>query len=173
MDTIGCEQEARTILSWVRNKGSEYRYGYPRVVEEKAAPEGWKFLGKGCYRSVWESPTGVAYKVGHYDYCDQQRSEAHALAAAWQKEPLDGCRLPRYSLFDLLNDSGEEEQVIAMELIKGETLFVWGRKRDGDEYIKARNLMRIIGSHYQIDDMHDENVMIDGDGTMVPIDFGL
>lgn len=55
---IGSEAEAREIFEAV---GDRWNIDY----DPQACPEGWTFLGSGGTRSVYLSPSGVAYKVCH------------------------------------------------------------------------------------------------------------
>lgn|SRR5512139_190494 len=164
MHSIGNYHDALTILHWVRGSGTEY--GIPTVVEHEEAPMGWEFVGRGSFRSVWLSPEGVAYKVDHSSgrWEGQCEIEIENLKAAWGKDALEGCRLPKFSEYEI---SGSET-VVAIELISGE---LFSRYR-GANYRLYRDLMRDLENHYDLIDLHNENVMIDEDGLMVPIDLG-
>lgn len=162
MHNIGNEHDAQTILHWVRDHSSEY--GIPSCVEDESAPHQWEFIGHGSYRSVWLSPEGVAYKVDHSSggWDGQCREEIDNLKAAWEKGAIDGTRLPKFSEY-----SFGDETVVAIELIRGSTL---------SEYMGNRlnyfDLMREVEKRYRLRDIHTENVMVDEDGILVPIDFG-
>lgn len=165
MHSIGNERDAQTILSWVRSHSGEY--GVPSCVESNEAPEGWKYVGMGSFRSVWCSPEGVAYKVEHSTtgWSYQSAHEVGNLKFAWEKDMPYGCRLPRFEEF-LVDD----ETVVAMELIKGVRLYDYGKTDGpfGDYY----DMMELIERRLRLTDMHDENVMVDEDGYLVPVDFG-
>lgn len=154
MESIGKEEEAETILTHVREIGLEY-----------LIPEGWERLGTGSYRSVWLSPSGVAYKVAHQrSYNTHQEVEVDALRRISGMEPPEGCRLPEFGVFRF-----EDETVVAMEAIKGVTLYDYR----GDDRDRFWELLDDIRRAFKVCDMHDENAMVDQDGILVPVDFGL
>ena len=161
MHAIGNEHDALTILHWVRDHSVEY--GKPYCVEQESAPYGWKFIGTGSFRSVWLSPEGVAYKVTHTDWDDQSVDEVNNLKRAWEREVPDRCRLPRFADFCL-----GDEIVVAVEFIKGRVLNEYRGEGKNGYY----SLMHEIEKYYKLYDMHDENVMVDEDGYLVPVDFG-
>lgn len=163
MHNIGNEHDALTILHWVRDHDCEY--GMPLCVEQESAPYQWDFVGHGSFRSVWLSPEGVAYKVDHGSgrWGGQCQEEIDNLKMAWKKGAIDGTRLPRFSEYNF-----GDEIVVAIELIKGSTL----SKYEGDSYHDYCDLARKVERHYQLGDIHTENVMVDEEGLLVPIDFG-
>jgi hypothetical protein len=163
MHSIGSERDAQTILEWVSSHRE--RYDAPTCTYSETAPEGWKYLGKGSFRSVWLSPEGVAYKVSHSveGWCSQQEEELVNLTRAWGRAPLDGCRLPQFHGYEV---SGEI--VVAIEAINGVRLWDYKGADRGALY----DLMDAIEKEYRLIDMHDENVMVDESGYLVPVDFG-
>ena len=161
MHNIGNFHDAQTILHWVRSH--EREYGIPLCALDAAAPLGWEYLGRGSFRSVWRSPEGVAYKVGHSSGYNQCGEEISNLGYAWREGAIDGVRLPRFDSFEV-----EGETVVAIEVIDGQTL---DRYR-GRERSRLWSLMRKIETTYQLWDMHDQNCMVDLDGYLVPVDFG-
>lgn len=166
MHGIGNYRDARTILEWVR--GHELEYGKPSCVEHEEAPLGWEFIATGSARSVWRSPEGIAYKVVHSTRWDTQNSdEVDHLREAWSKGAPEGCRLPKFSSFDV-----GDELVVVMEAINGSRLvdYVYEYGNDRDDYYDR---MSICETRFGLIDMHDENVVIDEDGLLVPVDFGL
>lgn len=162
MHNIGNEHDAQTILHWVRSHSSQY--GVPYCVEQESAPYQWEFVGHGSFRSVWLSPEGVAYKVDHSSgrWNGQCQEEIENLKAAWEKGTIDGTRLPKFTEYDLGDDI-----VVAIELIKGSTLSKYSG--DSRDYY---SLMREVERYYRLRDIHTENVMVDEEGLLVPIDFG-
>ena len=137
MHSIGNESDAQTILRWVRSHSGEY--GIPSCVEHNEAPEGWKYVGHGSFRSVWCSPEGVAYKVEHgtSGWSYQSETEVDNLKFAWEKGAPEGCRLPRFDEFVV-----DDTCVVAMELISGARLYDYG-KTDGPfgDYYKLLGLI--------------------------------
>ena len=172
MHNIGSREEAQEILDWVRS--FDRKYDRPTCIWDAEAPEGWGYLGSGAFRSVWLSPSGVAYKVEHRpDYDAQSSDELSKLRASWSLEPLEGCRLPKFQGYKV-----DDEPIVAIEAIKGSTLseHVYGDGYDqGPGYGVRRelySLLRKVEDYYRLWDMHDENAMVDEDGTLVPVDFG-
>lgn len=164
MHSIGNFHDAQTILQWVRSHPVEY--GRPSCVEDKSAPLGWEYVGKGSHRSVWRSPEGVVYKVGHHDGYNQCTEEITKLKEAWSIEAPEGVRLPRFNSFEV-----DGEVIPVMEAVEGTTLCRWSIK-NRDNRSKYRQLMRLVEQKFRLRDMHDENCMVDLDGYLVPIDFG-
>lgn len=164
MHAIGNEHDALTILHWVREHSREY--GMPWCVEHREAPLGWEFLGHGSFRSVWLSPEGVAYKVTHDDYDYQSTEEVSKLKIAWERGPVEGCRLPQFAAF-----YPNGEIVVAQERVVGCTLYEYGGRKSpsGLDYY---DILSEIEDAYRLDDMHDENAIVDEDGYLVPVDFG-
>jgi hypothetical protein len=165
MHSIGNFHDAQTILHWVRSH--PMKYGRPTCVMDEVAPDGWEFLGRGSYRSVWLSPEGVAYKVGHEHYNGNQcLDEISNLKNAWA-EPRrvpDGCRLPRFEGFSVNGDL-----VVAIEKINGVVLDSY-RGVDREKY---REIAQAVERAFRLWDMHGENCMVeDGTGHLVPVDFG-
>lgn len=162
MHNIGNIEDAETILHWVRS--SEYSYGLSSVVAEELAPEGWEYLGRGSFRSVWLSPEGVAYKVEHSDcYGCQSVIEVDNLTYAWSRQVPDGCRLPRFHGYRI-----GHEMVVAVERVSGKTLYE--TEAPGTE--RLYDLMHRLEKLFSLSDMHDENVMVDEDGILVLVDLG-
>ncbi len=162
MHEIGNYHDALTIRTWVRESGDDY---LPRCSLTREAPEGWTFMGRGSYRSVWRSPEGVAYKVSHNTrYHDQQGDEAKALKRAWEEiEPLEGCRVPKFNQFDV-----NDELILAVEAIDGTTLDEY----KGDDRDVYYEMLHALEQHYRVGDLHNENVMIDSGGQLVIVDLG-
>lgn len=171
MHSIGNAHEAQTIAKWVRSFKREC--GRPLCVIHAQAPEGWEFLAAGSFRSVWLSPSGIAYKVSHRDN-DQYQSEEEVihLGRAWSRGVPEGCRLPKFEKYITEDD----ELVVAIERIKGRTLYEHcyrggsGRcSPSGQDYY---DLLGEIKNDLRLNDLHDENAMVDEDGLLVPVDFG-
>lgn len=162
MHSIGNEQDATFILSWVRS--FEYEYGRPICVVDRKAPRGWNFLGNGISRSVWRSPGGVAYKVEHRSG-GQSEQEVRKMEELWDKGLPEGCRLPKFQAY-----YPDDEVVVAVEVIEGETLYHHGEREGpfGDYYELLWRLETTLG----LWDMHDDNAMVDQDGYLVPVDLG-
>lgn len=162
MHNIGNITEAGEILSWVRRYSHEY--GIPDCVRSESAPEGWAYVGHGSFRSVWRSPSGVAYKVNHTVEDCQNRDEVENLMEAWVRGVPEGCRLPRFDLFEV-----DEESVVAVELIRGKVL---RDCRDRASWDVLVSLLRQVERKFDLCDLHTDNAIVDEDGLLVVVDFG-
>lgn len=153
---VGNAQDAQFISDW--HQGERCRFS-------SSAPEGWKLLGAGCYRTVYASPSGVAYKVQGAQSGQTNVGEHKSLRRLhfFCKMPK-GTRLPRHTLYRI---DGSHE-VMAMEML-GKTL----RRYFGNDRQRYETLAREIASATRMWDMHYDNVMIDSStGELVPVDFG-
>lgn len=161
MHGIGSLEEAEFIVGYIERRSKDY--SGLRAEDGVGAPQGWEFLGAGCDRSVWGSPSGVAYKVPHNpDDQAQSENEISHLDWAWKLTPPEGCRIPQFDSF-WVNDI----LVVAMEVVRGECLYRI------DDNADLRRLARICQEVYGLRDLHTENVMLDTEGVLVPVDFGL
>lgn len=178
MTILGNSQDARLIYSWVHeSKKDPYAMGRG----SQGAPEGWKFLGYGSFRSAWLSPDGVVYKVEHYyptyggpDFTSDNSKE-YRNWLLWRKCELPArVRLPEVTLYE---NGGKP--VIAMECVRGDVLRKW---RGVDIY--NPNSWSTAFKFYQklmhaaedaldgMSDMHDENCMVDDEtGELVIVDL--
>lgn len=162
MTSIGNISDARMIHRWVNE--ADRKYGRSERAWQEEAPEGWEFLGSGCFRSVWRSPEGIAYKVQHGKGSSQSNEEEYDnLQRASRCEIPEGVRLPAASLYEV-----GEERVIAMEAISGSTLGYYG----GDDRWRYYSLMHACEAAFRLEDLHDENVKVDEGGYLVVVDFG-
>jgi len=169
MHDLGNHHDALTIYHWVRQHGS--KYGKPSCVEDEHAPEGWEFVGSGCARSVWLSPEGVAYKVGHNDWSErQQRGEVNNLTRAWEIGAPEGCRFPKFDSYDV-PDGDDVETVVAVEFIPGDLLIDYTTQNWNERDLLYERL-QICETRLRLADLHDENAVVDADGLLVPVDFG-
>lgn len=172
MGMVGNARDAQFIRDWCLNDRERDVYGY--VLNEQGAPEGWTHLGSGCYRDVYASPDGVAYKVeqyysdrGEYDGHQSNKSEADNLKRLYLTCRMpEGTRLPRFTFYAL-----DGRGVMAMELLTGGTLNRFNRfDGEGERYWKLRSkLLNALG----IEDLHGGNVMVDAETKeVVPVDLG-
>lgn len=162
MHGIGNEWEAEHIYLWVSR--DRRKYARPRCAEQELAPEGWEYVASGSFRSVWRSPTGVAYKVEHNrsEYSHQSAEEIENLKKAWEKGAPEGCRLPKFDEFRV-----DGEVIVAVEYIDGPTLHEYEGPED-DLYERLDQ----CEFRFALSDLHDENVVVDADGLLVPVDLG-
>ena len=98
-----------------------------------------------------------------FSEASQQTDEVENLKLAWSRRPPEGCRLPKFNSFEV-----NDELVVVMELVRGVTLFEYCSGERSALY----DLMHDIERAYRLLDVHDENVMVDEDGILVPVDFG-
>lgn len=165
MSIIGSPEEARLICEWVVGDETE-RWGVPFRAYDKIPPEGWEYVGRGSYRSVWLSPSKVIYKVNHeYGNCNYREYEKLCWIRSEGRIPL-GSRLPKAWLYE----PRDGEYVVAMEYVPGVIL----EEYDGDDQkrISYYDLMLTLERRFELYDMHDQNVIVDEEGFLVPIDFG-
>ncbi len=174
MGMIGNAEDALFIRDWYREEASKHKWGYDYF--SKAAPEGWRLLGEGCYRTVFASPDGVAYKVEQsprdpddddYEGCQSNWSEHENLERLrLECEMPPGSRLPRHELYDL-----DDEAVIAMELVTGRELDNYSHN-DGPG-MGYWSLRRVLMDRMGIQDLHGANIMVDEKTEeLVPVDLG-
>lgn len=167
MHGIGNVSDATLIRTWVRDSPKRSKWGRPDCVHKGYAPEGWKYLGSGSFRSVWLSPEGVAYKVLHTpeDYDNQQRGELDCLARAWEIELPARCRVPKYQPYVF-----EGEIITAVERINGKTLDDSYGEDDYDEFATIKS---IASRRLGLQDMHGDNCMVDENTReLVLVDLG-
>lgn len=157
---IGNADEALFIRDWYLSQSPQRRY-------EDGAPEGWKKLGRGCYRAAFLSPSGAVYKVQHsYEYSSQSNAgEAETLRRYWLTRMPKGCRLPRWSLYEL-----DGKEVMAMERFT-KLLNDFPSCGEGSEYWGLlTDLNDVINDQW---DFHGANLGVDVEaGLLVPIDLG-
>lgn len=79
---------------------------------------GWDFLGEGCYREAWKSPSGVVYKVqlsdGAWDSSNEDEVR-RARALRLRKDIPEDIVIPKASGFRI-----DGRTVVAMEFMDGE-----------------------------------------------------
>lgn len=173
---IGSRREAAMLLA------EEDSYG---------EPDGWEFLGAGCYRSAYLAPSGVVYKIGHDSGNRQEASTAQRL----RKLNIPGIYIPKTSSFNFeVNTHRHRRTIVAMEYIDGEhpdgcwvthwngqsELYCYcGQYAEGDEGVMHINVpaceaalfMDTIKSKVPLSDIHCENVIRMSDGRIAVIDL--
>lgn len=158
---IGNADEALFIRDWYIGLGPERRY------ESFDTPEGWERLGSGAYRAAFLSPSEVVYKVQHsYKYSSQSNAgEAETLRRYWLTRMPKGCRLPRWSLYEL-----DGKEVMAMERF-AKLLTSFPRCGKGSEYWSLVSVLEdVIRDQW---DFHGANLAVDEEAKLlVPIDLG-
>lgn len=158
---IGNAVDAQVIADWYREVNPDGHYF--RLSWEEDLPEGWKYLGDGCYRAAFLSPEGVVYKVEHYEGSGQSNAgEAKRLERLHKKCKMpQGTRLPRYTYYANSN-------VIAMERFT-RLLKDYGRYEQGSPWER----LPLVERACKVGDMHGANLAVDQEtDELVPIDLG-
>lgn len=164
---IGTLREATTILRW-----------YETPKWQKKLPKGWTHVGSGCYRTVYLSPKGVCYKVGTTWSNDMEVKKAKTLSRFTKLAEKYNFRIPKTNAFRIKGSSGEMETIVAMEYIKGKTTYCNGNESTNcccgytPCIDSQRGSMSARLSHW-VSDMHSANVLVDGNGVLVPVDMGM
>lgn len=168
---IGNAREAEFIRDWYMEYQAK-SWAEQGLIGD--APEGWEWLGQGCYRTAFLAPSGVVYKVqGHYPkrgtyHCGQTNAaEAASFRKFMFRKLPRGCRFPRFQLFEL-----DGRTVIAMEkfdkLLKDFNSWDNG---EGSKYWKLHQEVQEV--LHEVYDAHGGNFAIDVEnGQLVPIDVG-
>lgn len=161
---IGNRGHAMHIREWVRAEQENEPYGdLPR-----SGPDGWQFIGSGCYRAAYLSPDNVVYKVqrtpglwsGQANIAEYQKWWALRLS---YRMP-EGARFPVMSCFTFEGN----DDVNAMDYV-GKTL----NRYDGENYYKYSATLRVVSQTLGLWDMHHGNAAVDEkNGLIVPIDLG-
>lgn len=161
---IGNRGYAMYIRDWARNEQKSESYGdLPRH-----APDGWQYLGSGCYRAAWLSPDNVVYKVQRTPglWSGQANIEEYR---RWWALRLDH-RMPEGARFPVMHCFTFEghDDINAMDYV-GKTLNRYG----GDKYYKYSDTLREVSRRLGLWDMHHGNAAVDEErGLIVPIDLG-
>lgn len=167
---IGTLEEAQEIFDAV---GDRWNLDY----RAENCPEGWTFLGSGGTRSVYLSPSGVAYKVCHnyedeetpnYNEVEHYNFEVirkhHTLPGKW-RVPMSHIHQfnGRYKRYNAKTFKAEPVitriAVLACEYVKGET-FTWDDPED----------MCVVFAHVGLFDTVRSNAMKGDDGYRYIVD---
>lgn len=157
---LGSERHALFIRDWyVLMQSNQYW--------DEEPPKGWKRIGSGISRTAFLGPDGAVYKVEQY--YDPENFQSNAGEAETLRNhlltrlPL-GCRLPRYTYYEL-----DGRGVMVMEYFEKLVTKVPNGTLERSRYTNlARELMRIL----RLEDLYGSNLAVDHDGTLVPIDLG-
>src|SRR5678815_1069331 len=84
VDMIGSPDLAEFIHHWF-HEGQDYG----------SAPDGWEYLGSGCYRIGFLGPDGVVYKVQRYEDTSEYQTNRGEYET-W-KRLYFGCKMPKHS----------------------------------------------------------------------------
>lgn len=170
---IGNAEDARIIFDAVN---AWKRPFYGAHYEDCPLPEGWSFLGNGSYRSVWCSPSGVAYKVAHdEDGCDNADEYENYVRIMQECDLPEGTRVPACTLHEV----EEDRWIIAVEKVNGKTVAAYqdelsdeiGWDEAKEKCKPIYKLMNELEQETCIWDMHSENAMIDENGMVVFVDL--
>jgi len=161
---IGNRGYAAYIRDWVRDEQKRERLEYACPCQ---APDGWKYLGQGCYRAAYLSPDGVVYKVQNHPNSGQSNIAEYRRwwALRLTHRMPEGSRFPALSFFSV---DGVLDGVNAMEYLE-KTL----NRYRGDEYYKYSDILHVVACQLDLWDMHHGNAAVDEkNGLIVPIDLG-
>lgn len=158
---IGNAEEAQFISDWYRNS---------KCVCVTGAPEGWKYLGSGSYRTAYLSPSGVVYKVQQDPGCSYQSNRGE-----WDtyRRLYYTCKMPKHSRLPKMGffPMGSTVGVIAAEFIPKECTWYRVLKNDkGEEYMFS-DVVRAVRDATRIGDLYGENVRLDANNMVVPTDI--
>lgn len=161
---IGTNEEAQLIAEW------------PLSPEE--APPGWRILGEGTFRRAYLSPSEVVYKKELFRIkgVAGNRSEDKNLRKAVEIS-VPGWRIPEHHLFE----TEEGVPIMAMEYVIG--TFMEECYCDTDPEYRycecsrpsGKCIMDILNepyAHWGLTDTHQDNVIVEEDGTYALIDAG-
>lgn len=161
---IGNRGYAMYIREWVRIEQDKTAWG----DMPKHAPEGWQYIGSGCFRSAYLSPDKVVYKVQQTPGLQSGQANIQEYKKWWdirlQHKMPKGSRLPIMCFFEF---DGHDD-VNAMEYI-GKTLNRYG----GLDYDEYATTLRRVSTRLRLWDMHHGNAAVDEKNKLiVPIDLG-
>lgn len=137
----------------------------------KGLPEGWEFLGEGCYRAAFLAPDGVVYKVQHYtegaDSTENEDEYANFKRASKRivLDSMGTCRLAPCYLWD--------DNVLAMEYVP---VAEYAMEESDDPYspdaftIRAQRLWGYFTRH-NIFDAAAKNLWFDAKGILTMVDY--
>lgn len=155
---IGNAEEAARITQW-------YYDGY---VGD--APEGWKYLGAGVFRTAYLSPSGVVYKVqkSRAYSCQSNQGEWDAYRRLYYtcKMPKHS-RLPKMGFFPMDGGPG----VIAAEFIPKQCGWYQMFKNDKGEQYCFADVVEAVQRVTNIGDLWGDNVRVDANNLVVPTDI--
>lgn len=145
-------------------------------AETNALPDGWEFLGQGCYRTAWRGPDGYVYKVQHdtdqhvWQYTENflEYKNFLRLGDLIMSESSGKVRLARANYFPSVN-------VICMEYVPKSRAAMWYGPNDEkffpvpvDEATKE--LVNLLRRH-NLSDTNACNVWYDETDTLVMVDY--
>ena len=119
---IGRRAEARRLLDYVLAN----TWADQDAVQRKLLDSGWEFIGAGCYRSAFLSPSGVVYKVEDDTYCESNKDEIRRARALARKSLSADIVIPVVSGFTFKSPTGDADRpfkhtvIVAMQYMAGE-----------------------------------------------------
>lgn len=161
---LGNAKDAEFIHNWYH----ETLYG------RGGAPEGWKHLGSGSFRSAYLSPDGVVYKVQQNigPYCGYQTNEGEY--EKWRSLYF-GCKMPEYSRLPKLGYFPIKEGVgvIAIERFSKPYRRLESFEDENGTPLYWSDVASDISSRCQVGDLYGNNLFIDDENNLlVPTDLG-
>lgn len=164
---IGNRGYAMYIREWVRDTQRSDNLG--TYSTPRRAPEGWQYLGQGCYRGAYLSPDSVVYKVQIYPGRYSGQPNIDEYQRWWRLRLLfrevEGMRWPLMNCFEF--EGGDD--INAMDHV-GQTLSQYDGV-DRQHYVSAAQR---CGWSLGLSDMHHGNLAVDEKRKLiVPIDLGM
>lgn len=164
---IGNRGYAMYIREWVRD--TQRAEGLGNWSTPRWAPDGWQYLGQGCYRGAYLSPDKVVYKIQVHPgrFSGQPNFDEYR---RWWKlrlrfREMDGMRWPLMNCFEF--EGGDD--INAMDHV-GKTLSQYDGP-DRQHYVTAA---QTFSWHVSLSDMHHGNLAVDEERKLiVPIDLGM
>lgn len=146
----------------------------------RRAPNGYRKIGEGCYRSAYlHRPTETIYKIG-YDYSNRCEAES---AAELREQDFSNLSFDLHIPLTTLYPMSHDTSVVAMEFAKGAKpthcmTQTYSYNREYDCSCKLPGGMCFTDIHDEIEsatgicDIHSGNVLVTPDLTFWLIDLG-
>ena len=134
-------------------------------------PEGWTFLGEGCYRYAFLSPEGCVYKVSHYSeedtYTENETEWRNFVGMndAIVKHSNGKCRLAESSYFATYDVIAMEYVPMAKPAMKADD------KGFSSNYINGAEDIYVSFTRVGLFDQGESNIWFDENGILVMIDY--
>lgn len=161
---VGNQEEATFIHDW--------HHGAP-LGGQQSAPEGWKYLSSGSFRSAYLAPSGVVYKVQN-DIGPYSRYQTNECEYEKWRSLYFGCKMPRYSRLPKLGYFPIKEGVgvIAIERFSKSYRY-FGQFTDENGIPRYwSDVVSEIANKCKVGDLAGDNLFLDDDGkTIVPVDL--
>lgn len=169
--TLGDLTTARTIFKHcTTNLWNDKHMRYAR------APVGFNRIGSGISRVAYlHKPSSVVYKYGDKSSNLNESQASRRLARRSTKSLGFDVRIPRTRTYNMAND---HDSIAAQEFVKGRPTYcrsmdIWREdvKCTCGSPICFKTVIDRISDWSQLEDIHDANVLVDGNSTFWIIDM--